>query len=322
MPHNLSRRALLIALNAMGLLPVSTAFAQPPQLAPTSGRGKRVAVLGAGIAGLVSTLLLRRAGYHCTVLEARTRPGGRVWTLRGGDTIVETRSTQQVKWSAERDLYFNAGAARLSHHHLGVMAYCRELGVPLEVLINDNRAGLVQHDGAFDGEPQPIRRLMADMHGGIAALAAKAAPADEALGRMLRIFGALRRDMTYGGSPRAGYAVGDFPGAGEQAGTLLPPLPLGDVAGAARVLAFAEGWDQAPTMLQPVGGMDRIPYALARAIGGDILYQHEVQQIARVGERARVVALNRRTGQSTAVEADYVVCTLPLTVLRSIAADF
>ncbi|MGD9879046.1 MAG: NAD(P)-binding protein, partial [Reyranella sp.] len=136
MAADLSRRGLLdvlggvgaatLSLKAMGLLPVPIVFAAAPVLPADSGRGKSVAVLGAGIAGLVATLLLRRAGYRCTVLEARTRPGGRVWTLRGGDKIEEIDSTQKVDWESDPDLYFNAGAARLSHHHLGILGYCRE----------------------------------------------------------------------------------------------------------------------------------------------------------------------------------------------------
>jgi monoamine oxidase len=45
------------------------------------GDGKeRVLVLGAGMAGLVAARLLHDSGYKVTVLEARDRIGGRVWT--------------------------------------------------------------------------------------------------------------------------------------------------------------------------------------------------------------------------------------------------
>ena len=51
-----------------------------------SGRvsGVRVLVLGAGIAGLTVAYELGKAGYDCRVLEARPRPGGRVFTVRRG----------------------------------------------------------------------------------------------------------------------------------------------------------------------------------------------------------------------------------------------
>jgi monoamine oxidase len=43
-----------------------------------------VVVVGAGLAGLVCADELQRAGYTVTVLEARNRPGGRVYTVRKG----------------------------------------------------------------------------------------------------------------------------------------------------------------------------------------------------------------------------------------------
>jgi monoamine oxidase len=321
--------AAALTLNALGLLPVPTALAAAPVLPAESGRGKSVAVLGAGIAGLVSTLLLRRAGYRCTVLEARIRPGGRVWTVRGGDTIEETDSIQKVDWDSDPDLYFNAGAARLSHHHLGVLGYCRELDVALEPFINDNRAGLIQIDSEFSGEPQRIARLQADLRGAVAELAARSAPLDGSLNALLRNFGALTSEMAYAGSARAGFVSPEtFPGAGTQRGTRQKPIPIGDIARVneafilATALTFSESWNQAPAMLQPVGGMDRIVYALEKAIGGDIAYGHEVEQILRTGERAQIVSRDRRSGATVTTDADYVVCTIPLPVLKSIRADF
>lgn len=45
-----------------------------------SGRPERVVVVGAGMAGLVAARLLHDSGFAVTVLEARDRLGGRVWT--------------------------------------------------------------------------------------------------------------------------------------------------------------------------------------------------------------------------------------------------
>ena len=87
------------ALNMAGLLVTPTAYAAPPALKPGSGNGKRVAILGAGIAGLTAAYCLSKAGYQCTILEARSRSGGRVWTIRGGDQIAETDSTQRIEWA-------------------------------------------------------------------------------------------------------------------------------------------------------------------------------------------------------------------------------
>ncbi|HYB70305.1 MAG TPA: FAD-dependent oxidoreductase, partial [Candidatus Bathyarchaeia archaeon] len=252
---------LYITLRAMGLLSPAPAHAERPQLDVSSGRGRRVVILGAGIAGMTTAYELRKGGYQCQILEARERPGGRVWTIRGGDQITEMDSWQRVMWPRRHDLYFNAGAGRLSHHHHEILSYCREFGVPLEIFVADNRAALAQAESVAGGAPQPLRRLVADARGAIAALAAKqAAPDDRLLLSYLAQFGALQPDLTYRGSNRAGYSTP--PGGGEQAGVPLPPISLDEIKRAGENVwagtLFSELWDFSPTMLQPVGGMDAI----------------------------------------------------------------
>jgi len=47
------------------------------------GPRRHVVIVGAGIAGLTAGLLLREAGHRVTILEARNRLGGRIYTYRG-----------------------------------------------------------------------------------------------------------------------------------------------------------------------------------------------------------------------------------------------
>ncbi len=47
-------------------------------------RGMSVIVAGAGLAGLTAAFELQRRGARVTVVEARDRVGGRVWTRRDG----------------------------------------------------------------------------------------------------------------------------------------------------------------------------------------------------------------------------------------------
>jgi monoamine oxidase len=317
---------------AMGLLPIPAAYAGPPALAP--GNGRKLVILGAGIAGMVAAYELGRAGYSCTVLEARARPGGRNWSLRAGDTVEEIDSTQTVAWDRAAHLYFNPGPARLPQHHQGILSYCRLLGVDLEVMSNDNRAALLHDDHAFDGKPQRARQIINDTRGYIAELAAKAidkvaldAPVtDEDRARlrgMLRSFGALDRDLAYRGSSRAGYA--EAPGAGARSGRVSTPLDLRRLLQAdfwQYKTQFAESWDQASTMMQPVGGMGRIGQAFGRALGGVITYEAVVTALRRTGDGARVEWKHARTGAAQELEAEHVLCTIPLPVLRDIPNDF
>jgi monoamine oxidase len=317
---------------AMGLLPVPAAYAGPPALPP--GKQRRVVIVGAGIAGMVLALELHKAGYAPIVLEARERPGGRNWSLRAGDEIRETATVQRVTWDAGAHLYFNPGPARLPYHHQGILSYCRELGVPLEVMSNDNRGALLQSDASFDGRPQRARRMVNDIRGYVAELAAKAVDQNaltqavgtedkERIRDLLRSFGALDQDMAYRGSGRAGYS--DPPGGGTHEGVRAAPLDLHQIltSGFWRFQTnFGERGDLAATMMQPVGGMGRIGEAFGRRLRGMIVYGAEVRALHRSGDGARVAWRETRTGSERAIEAPRVVITVPFPVLRSIDADF
>src|ERR1700693_6377193 len=86
--------AAFMTMHSLGLLGmVETEQRKDFPLPPSTGRGAKVIILGAGIAGLVSAYEMRRAGFNCTVLEARERPGGRNWTLRRGSKLGFTDGT-------------------------------------------------------------------------------------------------------------------------------------------------------------------------------------------------------------------------------------
>ncbi|MBV8576984.1 MAG: FAD-dependent oxidoreductase [Acetobacteraceae bacterium] len=319
-------------MSAMGLLPVPAAYAGPPSLPP--GNGTKILILGAGIAGMVAAWELREAGYDCTILEARSRAGGRNWTLRAGDEILETDSVQRVRWDTGEHLYFNPGPARIPHHHEGILAYCRILGVKLEILCNDNRAAFMQDDAAFGGQPQRNRAVVNDSRGYVAELAAKAVDRNlldqpvstddlERIRAFLRAFGALDQDLVYRGSSRAGYAVP--PGAGEQSGALNPPLDLRQLL-ASRFwngrTEFNEFFDQSATMLQPIGGMGQIGGAFGRKLFSVIRLNAEATQLRRTVDGARVIWKDNHDGTEHADDAAFVICTIPPPVLRTLEADF
>src|SRR4051794_38257056 len=161
--------ATYLAMEAMGLAIPTPAGAENFKLSPSSGNGRSVVILGAGIAGLVSAYELKRAGYQVTVLEARDRIGGRAWTVRNGTRIVQDGRPDQVA-TFSPGLYFNAGPARLPSTHRVILGYARKFGVQLEPFINVNRnAGW-----DFGGKVQPERRMVEDMRGQLAELLAKA----------------------------------------------------------------------------------------------------------------------------------------------------
>lgn len=50
---------------------------------------KTAAVIGAGMAGLAAAYDLQRAGFRTTVFEERDRVGGRIWSIRKGDFLMD-----------------------------------------------------------------------------------------------------------------------------------------------------------------------------------------------------------------------------------------
>ena len=154
---NAGAAAMYRSMTALGMMGASTVHANTLDLPVGSGRGKQVAILGAGIGGLVAAYELSKAGYICTVLEATDRPGGRNFTARAGDVIYEEDSQQWVNFGYEAHLYANLGPARIPHHHRAILGYCREFGVELEVFTNDNRAALFNHQDHFEGQSVTAR---------------------------------------------------------------------------------------------------------------------------------------------------------------------
>src|ERR1700733_13367763 len=164
--------AAFAVMQTLGLMPIPKAEAVTWDSSPVAGKGTKVVILGGGIAGMVSAYEMGKLGYDCTVLEARSRPGGRNWTIRNGTTIEFTDGTKQTAaW--QPDSYFNAGPARLPSTHYTMLGYCRELGVPLEVEVNTSRSTLLVKDDAFGGKPIQQREAINDTRGHVSELLAK-----------------------------------------------------------------------------------------------------------------------------------------------------
>jgi monoamine oxidase len=118
MDGRLTRRRLLTA----GAGVAAAVVAGPDLISAAFGRrgatrSRRVIVVGAGLAGLTAAYELHRAGFDVTVLEARDRIGGRVYTLR--DPFLGGQHAE-------------AGGEYIDTVHRHIRAYCRHFGLPLE----------------------------------------------------------------------------------------------------------------------------------------------------------------------------------------------
>jgi monoamine oxidase len=323
--------AVFLGMEALGLTLAAPAGAENFELPKRSGQGRSVVVLGGGIAGLVSAYELQRAGYHVTVLEARDRIGGRVWTVRGGDRIRHIgRPDQQATF--DDGLYFNAGAARIPSSHRLILDYARRFGAPMEVFVNGNRGA----GWDFGGRVVRERQMVNDMHGRAGELLAKAIDQHaldrampkgelELFRQFLAPFASLDDKGRYTPDGRSGFKV--EPGGYAQAPQPLPPMTLkqllpgragqGPFGSTALPFLFETIFDMQAPMLQPVGGMDRIAQAIYEQVRPSVRLRTPVAAIRRAGPRVRIELAN-----GSPVTADFCVCTLPANLLARIPSDF
>jgi monoamine oxidase len=326
--------AAFASMQALGLMPMYGEQWKPIEAPANAGKGTKVVILGGGIAGLVSAYELRKLGYTCTVLEARHRPGGRVWTGRNGDKVeFADGTTQTIAWSNGN--YQNMGAGRIPSTHWTILKYIRELKVPLEVEINTTRSSLLQNDDANGGKPVTQRRADADTRGRVSELLAKcihqgALDADFTAAdrnRMLAFlnqYGDLNRANAYvGGSRglgRSGWKIP--PAAGRQVGVVNDPLSMKTLLDENfwTGLLFTDEWAQQATMMQCVGGNDRIPYAFAKSLGPIVQYNSPVTSFKRTEHGVRVTYT--QLGKEKHIEAAFCIVALPFEILKKIPNDF
>jgi monoamine oxidase len=300
-------------------------------------KGASVVILGAGLAGMTAALELRKAGYKVQLLEFNSRPGGRNWTLRGGDSFVELGGFKQT-CEFEQGLYINPGPWRIPYHHRAVLDYCKRLGVALEPFVQLDHNAFLHATNAFGGAPQRIRDIRSDFQGQISELLAKVTQQnklDEAVSKedreillqALKSWGALDDHYAY----KANLISAEFRGYASPPGGGLGAAPVpGEVINLSDILKsrvwrylqnFARHTFQS-TMFQPVGGMDAIGKAFAREVGDIIQYDAKVTRIQQDDRGVTVTYTNLKAPATPQqAKADWCVCTIPLSILSQLPVD-
>lgn len=274
-----------------------------------SGSGKKVVVLGGGLAGLSAAYELQKEGFEVVVLEGRDRVGGRVWTVREG---------------FEDGQYAEIGAIRIGSTHQHVLAYADELGLELDEFPDGQPLYFV--DGVRfmyeEGAPWPIQGLNPD-------------EVNTSLGDLKNRY--IYDHIEMFGDP----SEGEFPdGIVEQydgvvwtdylkmrgASDAFLKLYTSDqgsevftIGTLAWMMAEAIDYDWVNTY-HIRGGNDGLPKALAEAVGADnIRLGHKVVKLAMSEGQVEVTAMSA-DGEEV-LTADYVVCTLPFPLLTKVTLE-
>jgi monoamine oxidase len=272
----------------------------------------RVIVIGAGLAGLAAALELTQAGHPVTVLEAQSRPGGRVLTLREPFT---------------QGLYAEAGGIAFSDQSANALRYAKSLAVEMKRLPVPQLARIYYLRGrrftVKPGEP--------------AAWPYDLTPKEKPLGPdgiLAGIVTKLNADL----GPRAKL---NWLQTAERRFDHMTTIDLLRTSGAsaeAQELLRWTAWYTASADTQSAmqavlsgmmiglpaqqaayavpGGNDALPKAMTAKLGKRILYNSPVTGISQTKDKVRVTV--RQNNANRVVEAERVVCTVPFTALRDV----
>ena len=97
--------------------------------------------------------------------------------VRKGSEHTEVGGEKQV-CTFDEGQYVNVGPWRIPYSHTAVLDYCRELGVPVQVFLNDSDANYFFYEGtaagALSNKKIRVREVKADLTGAINELLVKA----------------------------------------------------------------------------------------------------------------------------------------------------
>jgi monoamine oxidase len=287
------------------------ALSAPEARREPAATGKKIIIVGAGLAGLSAGYELTQSGHDVTILEAQTRPGGRVHTLR--DPFAE-------------GLHAEAGATRIPDHHQFTLKYAELFGLALEPFEPDDAVSVYYLRG---------RRLRV-APGQSVAWPYELTPEERTLGvsgmrrkYIWSVFAELG-DVTDPNWPSPDllqkYDAMDrselwrSKGASPEAVALLSALSGIDDRAEARSALFmlrTQAQNHAVRRYYRIrGGNDLIAKGFARRLADKIRYAAPVVRIEQ--DSRGVKAVFESAGSYHAATGDYLVCAVPLPVQRNI----
>lgn len=273
---------------------------------------KKVVIIGAGLAGLSAAYELSQAGHDVTVLEARTRPGGRVYTMRG---------------QFADGLYAEAGATNVFDIHRWTIKYAGVFGVALDpvnappgasifhvkgkrivikpntpvdwpVQLRADEQGLTRGQ-LWNKYVAPVLKEIGDPEAVDWPPSSLKKYDDSSFTQFLRERGASPGAISI---LRLGYI--DLLGEGADATSALDVLRE----------ALPRSLEKQIYVIR--GGSDTLPNAMAAKLDHRIRYGCAVVRIEQDDRGARVIY--SQSGANETVACQYVICTIPFSVLRNV----
>ena len=316
--QRITRRELLRRAGALGVASAAAMTVGFPRLA-RGAAPPRIAVIGAGLAGLTCAYRLKQAGYATTIYEASDRAGGRCWTIRGAfaeDQIAEH------------------GGEMIDQGHTAIRQLAHELGFTLDNLLRAEVKGTEplyyfdERPYTFADATDDLKDIWQQLHGDVSA-ASYPTLYDNYTQRGWDLDHMSIADYitAYVPASAKGYDVG--PGLQSKLGQLLDVAYNIEYGGESSVqsslnmlyLIAYSGQGQlrifgpSNEKYHVKGGNDQIPLALAGLLDGQIAYGMELTAISQNGSGTYSLSFR---GQSGDTVVDRVVLALPFSLLKSV----
>lgn len=279
-----------------------------PVLAKVQNEKPRIAVVGAGIAGLNAAYVLRQAGYHTTVYEASQRTGGRILTSYGG---------------IAPGLITELGGEFIDSIHLDMLALATAFGLPLldtEIENERNLRRMFFFNKRSYSEEQVItefkplaQRIARDAARISLNITAKVHTEIDVEFDAISVSEYLHRIGATGWIlDLINVAYTTEYGLDTSELSCINLLGLIDTRANDEFKVFGESDER----FKIKGGNQRLTDELARRIGENIQFGHRLASIRPNGKGFRLAFTT--PGRTVSVEPDWVILALPFTLLRKV----
>ena len=253
------------------------------------GPDKHCVIIGAGLSGLSAALKLQQADWSVTILEARPRTGGRVFSY---------------SFPQQKNLVCELGGEWIGASHERIQALCRQFEIPLQPHQFEDWLcldGQIKRPGQWGFTDSANTAF------------------DTAKKSYFQLDAEQQRELDqvdwWNYLEKLGYTDADL-----RLRDLMDSTDFGEsirhVSAFGALAEYAESSPHNEMDFKIVGGNSRLPDELARRVGHDHIYTgHKVTQIS---QRQGIVSVV--TDQQT-FQADAVICTVPTHSLSRIEFD-
>ena len=292
---------------------------------------KKIVILGAGMAGLVSAYELSRLGHEVTLYEASSRVGGRVWTKRFSKEQYHEFGAMRIPETHDHTRYYAQEICKLEfrrfvNHHDDDDTFYYIKGIS-----TTHKEALEQLISELNLTPEELKIAKTNPLGlfGI-PLVSLASEIESNEADLKALFG--KGPITEKIKELEKVSLGDF------LRSILTSQDALDLVGA--ITGLEVWWDKAITMFlrdeisqqfpgsdetgkldEIVGGLDRLPTTLASKLPKNVKINcdREVISLNNQKEKIKIVLRNTKDKRDLqSIDCDYVICTIPFSVLRRI----